>query len=87
MLLYVNNSFRAYARKPEVNYSYSLARFAIGLIDPTTKEISKHVTNVLDIDRDVLAEGMFEIGDYAIVIEVDWAQNFMRNLVLSCYGP
>jgi hypothetical protein len=78
---------RAYVRKPETNYSYSLARFSIGVIDPNTKEICKHVVNILDSDRDVLAEGEFEKGDYVIVCEVDWAQNFMRHLVLSCYGP
>ena len=40
----------------------------------------------MDNDRDTTIEGIFEEGDYAVYIEIDWCQNFVKELVISSYG-
>ena len=40
----------------------------------------------MDNDREIFVESVFEEGDYAIYVENEWSQNFVRDMVISCYG-
>ncbi len=40
----------------------------------------------MEHDRDLTIEAIFEEGDYAVYLEVEWCQNFVKELVISSYG-
>jgi hypothetical protein len=75
-----------YAKEPNNQYNYSLGRMIIGKIDPKTNIISSYQGDTMDNDRELVIESDYDVGDYAIYVEMDWCQNMSRDIVLSCYG-
>ena len=71
-IIFVNKS-RAYAKEPNKKYGYSLARMIIGKIDPKTGVISSFSGDVMENDREIAVESVFEEGDYAVYLEIEWA--------------
>jgi hypothetical protein len=69
-----------------VKYSYSLARLIIGRIDENTNEVHTFTGHTIDNEREIIVEGDFEEGNYALYVEMDWNTDFVRDIVLSCYG-
>ncbi|KAM3137969.1 hypothetical protein pb186bvf_009864 [Paramecium bursaria] len=67
------------------NKKYSLARIIIGKIDPQTNIATTYLGSKMDNSRDVVVEGQFEAGDYAVYLEVDW-NDPDRYLSIQQYG-
>ena len=38
------------------------------------------------MERETVVESEFEPGDYAIYLEVEWATDYVRDMVVSLYG-
>lgn len=58
----------------------------VGKIDPKSGVISTFSGDVMENDREIVVESVFEEGDYAVYLEIEWAQNLARDMVVSCYG-
>ena len=40
----------------------------------------------MEHDRETVVESTFEVGDYAIYLEIEWSQDYVRDMVVSLYG-
>ena len=40
----------------------------------------------MENDRETVVESIFDAGDYAIYLEVEWSQDYVRDMVVSLYG-
>jgi len=69
--------------KNMTKYEYSTVRMMFGLVDPNTLKIEKFFSGIHDKGRDCEIEIDLEPGDYLIYIEVDWQNNYSRELCLS----
>lgn len=58
----------------------------IGQIDPKTNQVFNYKGGTMKYGRETVVESTFEPGNYAIYIEIEWNQDIVRDMVVSCYG-
>ncbi|KRX07616.1 hypothetical protein PPERSA_11165 [Pseudocohnilembus persalinus] len=72
--------------KKNQSYEYSLIRFCVVKLDNQNK-VEEFIGAVVDNERDVSLEIKdVKPGNYAILIEIDWNQDLIRDFTISYYG-
>lgn len=77
---------RCFAKNPKINYQYSMARLVICRLDSATNQVCQFIADVIDCDRDIFTEAEFEPGEYLIYVDMEWAQDQIRDFVVTSYG-
>lgn len=55
-------------------------------IDKVSRSLKRYVNDMMDCDREASFHVQLEPGDYYLIVEMDWKNNFTREAVLNFYG-
>ena len=73
------------SQNKEPKYQYSMARMIISKIN-TYQEIEEAVDGAYADERDMFVEATLTPGLYVAHIEMEWRQNYLRDIVFNTYG-